>query len=341
MRRLLLAMLLSTSLMAQTAELDSYQVSLIKTPVERVFEGKVEAIASATVSAETSGRVDKIFVDVGDHVPAGATILSLVGIDQQASLNQTEAALAEALSSRSAESKQYTRVKALYERQLLSKANFDEAKARFDSASARVASAEAALKKAQQQLSYTEIKAAYSGVVSARHVEVGEAVQPGMPLMSGFDPARLRVYTDLPQRIARMSAQAPKVRVLLDQDSVIEPLNVVFFPISDSATGTVRARLELPADLQFAYPGQLVKVAVQTGEKERLLIPAEAVVHRSEVAAVYVLNDAQPQLRQVRLGKHLGDRVEVLAGLSAGEKVAYDPIAAGIQLANPRIPAGE
>jgi hypothetical protein len=75
-----------------------------------------------------------------------------------------------------------------------------------------------------------------------------------------------------------------------------------------------------------------VKVGFVTGEAQRLMVPRSAVVERSEMRAVYVVApDGRVSLRQVRLGHLRGDRIEILAGLAAGELVALDPAAAGIQ----------
>jgi hypothetical protein len=76
-----------------------------------------------------------------------------------------------------------------------------------------------------------------------------------------------------------------------------------------------------------------VKVAFVVGDAERLLVPASALVQRSEVSAVYVLDGTGVALRQVRLGHRFGDRIEVLSGLSGGERVATDPVAAGLAVA--------
>lgn len=324
------------TLPVQAQQLMSIKVVKTTMPFERLLEGSVEAISQATVSAQTSGLVDQVLVDVGDSVPAGAVILRLVGVDQKEGLNQARAALNEALAHQKAEAQQYERVKSLYEKKLLSKASYDTSVASYNSAKARVASANAALKRAQQQVSYTEIKAAYGGVVSGRHVEVGEAVQPGMPLMSGFDPDRLRVFVDLPQSIAVIVRNNPAIRVVLNNGTAVLPLKTTFFPIADTATGTVRMRLELPQAQQDVYPGQLVKVAVQVGDRDRLLVPASSIVYRSEVAGVYVLSAEnselfqKPLLRQVRVGNRFADQVEILAGLMADETIAIDPISAGI-----------
>ncbi|BBB29607.1 efflux RND transporter periplasmic adaptor subunit [Neptunomonas japonica] len=331
---LLVSFIASAPEAIKAQELSSVKVVKTIMPLQRLLDGSVEAISQATVSAQTSGVVDQVMVDVGDHVPAGSVILTLVGIDQKETLNQAKASLSEADAQRKAQSQQYERVKALYAKKLLSKANYDSAVASYNSAKARFTSAQAALNRARQQVSYTEIKAAYGGVVSGRHVEVGEAVQPGMPLLSGFDPHHLRVYADLPQSIAAIIREKPLVNVLLDSGVMIAPLKVSFFPVADAATGTVRMRLELPVSENGLYPGKLVKVAVQTGEKARLLVPESSVVYRSEVAGVYVLatsrGDVLPQLRQVRVGSHFANQVEVLSGLMVGEAIAIDPIAAGI-----------
>lgn len=347
---------------AQAQDVASTTVEKTIMPFERFLEGSVEAISQATVSAQTSGLVDQVLVSIGDHVPAGTVILKLVGVDQKEGLNQSKAALNEAQVQRKAEAQQYERVKSLYAKKLLSKASYDSAVASYNSAKARVSSAEAALNRAQQQVSYTEIKAAYSGVVSGRYVEEGEAVQSGMPLMSGFDPDRLRVFVDLPQSIASIVRNKPAIRVVLNDGASVLPIKTTFFPIADTATGTVRMRLELPQAQQGVYPGQLVKVAIQVGDRERMLVPASSIVYRSEVAGVYILHSEkegavqkgsaqkssensdvplQPQLRQVRLGNRFADKVEILAGLMVDETIATDPIMAGIVAASLQLKEGE
>jgi hypothetical protein len=81
-----------------------------------------------------------------------------------------------------------------------------------------------------------------------------------------------------------------------------------------------------------------VKVGFVTGESRRLLVPRSAIVERSEMRAVYVVAaDGRASLRQVRLGHTSGDRVEILAGLAAGERVAVDPTAAGIRARQPAL----
>jgi multidrug efflux pump subunit AcrA (membrane-fusion protein) len=107
---------------------------------------------------------------------------------------------------------------------------------------------------------------------------------------------------------------------------------LTFFPVADPATNTFRVRATLAAGSVTLYPGTFVKVGFVVGETERLLLPATAIVQRSELTAVYVVGEEAVTLRQIRVGRRYGDRVEVLAGLSPGEAVAADPVAAGVYL---------
>ena len=319
------------------AELETVAVQKTVQPLERWFDGTVEAVHQSTVSAETSGRVQELLVDVGDRVPAGAVILRLVSTEQRENLNQAEATLAEARANLDVETLNYNRAREMSERQLISKADLDRATGNYNTAKARVASAEAALKAAMQRLSYTEVRAPYGGVASARHVELGEAVHPGDPLMSGFDPNAMRVEVNLPQAVAARVHELRQARVLAGDDAIV-PAQLILFPVADPATSTVRARLELPERASNLYPGQFVKVAFTIGSTERLLIPVHSVLYHSEVTGVYVVADGVPALRQIRLGNRFGDQVEILAGLAAGERIALDPVASGIRVAQTRDP---
>lgn len=318
---------------AAVAELGATTVTTRVLPLERWFDGTVGAVRHSTVSAETSGRVQEILFEVGDEVPAGAVILRLVSTEQRQAYLDAEAGLAEARSNLEVEASNYQRVREIHARQLISKADYDRAAASYETAKARVARAEAGLKTASERLSYTEVTAPYQGVVSARLVELGEAVQPGSPLMSGFDPRAMRVETDLPQSVAARVREHRRARVALDDAHFVEPERITLFPVADPATGTVHVRLELPQATGRLYPGQFIKIGFTIGERPRLLVDARSVVYRSEVSAVYVLTDDGPQLRQVRLGSRFGDEIEVLAGLEEGDTVALDPVAATVEAA--------
>jgi hypothetical protein len=165
-------------------------------------------------------------------------------------------------------------------------------------------------------------------------VELGEMAVPGKPLMTGFDPGTLRVSATVPQaQIAAIQAAA-KARVEVPSSAKwVDATQLTVIPAADPRTHTTQVRLGLPADVRGIYPGIYARAHFVTGRSSALLVPRAAVLQRSEVTAVYVVGESQlPQLRQIRLGSAGDERfVEVLAGLKPGERVALEPVKAGMK----------
>lgn len=303
-----------------------------RAPVERELDGKIEAVNQGTVAAQTSGRVSEILYDVNDFVPAGAVIVRLRATEQRAGLAQAEATLREASARETEAQTRYQRIAEMYERKVVAKAALDEALANRDAAVARLAAARATLANAREGVAYTEIRAPYAGIVTKRHVEVGETVGPGTLIMSGLSLQYLRVSVDIPQSVVEQVRRIKKAAIYVDGRR-IEATKLTVFAEASAPSSTFHARLELPENATDLYPGMFVKVGFVVGDAERLLVPASALVIRSEVTAVYVVNPgARTSMRQVRVGRIVNGRVEILAGLAAGERVALDPIAASKEL---------
>jgi multidrug efflux pump subunit AcrA (membrane-fusion protein) len=107
---------------------------------------------------------------------------------------------------------------------------------------------------------------------------------------------------------------------------VLETGEMTFYPYANPQTHTFRLRLQLNEPNGALFPGMLVKVSVPVASREALWIPASALVQRSELRAVFVINpEGEPRLRQIRPGVRDGQRLEVLSGLSAGEQVVSNP----------------
>jgi RND family efflux transporter MFP subunit len=309
-----------------------------RVPVERRLDGVIEAVNQGTVAAQTSGRVAAILYDVNDFVPAGAVIIRLRSTEQHAGLAAAQAALSEATAREAEAQTRYQRIADMYQRKVVPKAMLDETTANRDTAVARLKAAQAALASAEEGVAYTEIRAPYAGVVTKRLVQVGETVSPGTPLMSGLSLQYLRVTVDVPQSIVDQVRRIRQAAVYIGERR-IEASKVTIFPEASMPGGTFRARLELPENATDLYPGMFVKVGFVTGAVERVLVPASAVVERSEVTAVYAVSPAgRISMRQVRVGDRFGDRREVLSGVVAGDRVALDPLAAAKDLE--RISAG-
>lgn len=303
---------------------------------ERVWDGVVEAVHSATLSAQTSGRVLELPFDVNDYVKAGDVVVRFTDVEQQSAQRQARAALAAAQAAASEAESEFKRVSEIYERRLVSRAQLDQATARRDATRAQLESAQAAVKAASETLDYTVVRAPYSGIVTQRFVEIGETVRPGQPLVAGLSLDRLRLQVRVPQSDVEAIRGNGRAILLLEDGRRIEAEKVTVFPYADPATHSFSVRVDLPEAETGLSPGMAAKVAFVVGEDARLLLPASSLVKRSEVTAAYVVGETGLALRQLRLGHRIGDRIEVLSGLSAGEQVAADPVAAGLWLEQQR-----
>jgi len=324
------------------AELATALVSMDLLSREFRIDGAVEAINKATVSAQTSGTIQKILVDVDDFVEKGMVIVQLKDVSQNAQLKKAQAGEQEAISNLSKAQDEFDRIEGIYAKKVVSKSQMDDATHALSAAKARLDSARASLEEAREQLSYTRVKAPYSGIVTERHVEVGETVQTGAKIMTGVSLDKLRVNVDVPQKLINKIRVFGKAFVYteagLGGDQVQVAVDkITIFPIADRASNTFKVRLDLPEGIAGLFPGMFVKASLVTGEKQVLQVPQQSIVYRSELTAVYVISDdGTINFRHVRLGRKNGDSLIVLSGLTEGEKVALDPIQAGIVLMQQR-----
>ena len=306
----------------------------ISSPLEYQLDGVVEAAQKSTLSAQVSGRIEVINFDVDDTVNVGDVILRIRDKEYQARLQKALATLAEAKAGLNDAKLEYERASGMVKKKLISQSSFDKIKANRQTAEARVAASEASIAEAQEQLNNTVIRAPYSGVVVERHIELGETTHIGQKIMTGFSLQNLRVSVYVPQSLINAVRSHRSARViLLDGQSTIETESLTIFPYANSENHAFQVRANLKLYDQALYPGMLVKVAFIIDNTQRLMIPRSALVNRSEVAGVYVIDEQQKlAFRQVRPGHSFDDKIEILSGLEVGEKIALQPVLAGIAL---------
>ena len=310
---------------APAGELASHLVNVAPVPTGFSAEARVEAVRSATMAAQIAGRVTEVRVEPGQAVKKGELLLS-IDARELAGMNAAgQASLAQAAA-------QWQRSQQLYQQKFISRSALDQAELAYKAAQGNAGASGASL-------SHARVSAPISGVVGERLIEPGEMAAPGRALMTVHDPAALRVVASVPQsRLPALKAGAggaPKAVVeVVESGRRLVVTRVEVLPIVDPVSHTVTVRLYLDASEAGLTPGMAVRAHLLTGSAEKLTIPAQAVVRRGEVSAVYVLAEgAAPRLRQIRLGDVVADgRLEVLAGLRSGERVALDPVKAGIAL---------
>jgi len=331
-----------TASAADIPKLVTAPAELRKLPREFRLDGTVEAVNHTTVSAQTSGQVQEILYDVDEYVEKGAVLVVLKDTEHQSRVNRAVADLTGAVAQRQEAENEYKRTKEVFAKKLVAKSTMDKAESALKSATARFEAAQADLAQAQEQLEYTRIRAPFAGIVTERQVQVGETAQPGQRIMSGISLEQLRVSVDVPQSVVPLVREFGQAQVQYQDGDWVVAQKITVYPIADRGSNTFKVRLWLPEGTAKLFPGMFVKTSFITGIKEDLVVPVQAVVYRSEVTGVYVVEkDGRVRFRHVRAGhRSAGNHVLVLAGLMPGERVALDPIAASVELKRQRAEQG-
>jgi RND family efflux transporter MFP subunit len=307
------------------------------------FDAVVEAVRQTVVAAQVSGTVVEIGVHAGDAVRAGQVLLRLDARAADQSVAASDAQVRAARASLDLATQEFERQQQLYQKNYISQAALERAQAQFQATQAQVSAQLAQADVARTQSGFFVVKAPYAGVVAEVPVSVGDMAMPGRALVTLYDPSQLRVTAAVPQSAlgALGVGPAPRIEIpgLASDRSWISPTSSQVLPTVDPGTHTVQIRMNLPHKLDKVVPGMFARVWLPVARPSAevlpsgastavapLVVPLRAVVHRAEMTGLYVLdNNGRPLLRQVRLGQELDDRVEILAGLAAGERVALEP----------------
>ncbi|MDP2228574.1 MAG: efflux RND transporter periplasmic adaptor subunit [Moraxellaceae bacterium] len=324
----------STSIPAPSTKAGAASAVIAWRQVEATWAGEavIEAERQSTVAAQTAGRIMAIHFRPGDVVKQGQVIMRIDPAVAQQQVAGVQAQVAEAQVALDNATREYERFRELFTKNYVSQSQMDQAEAGYKAAQARLTTLRASSGQASTTRAFADVTAPYAGVMSALHVEVGETAVPGTPLATGFDPAWLRASAQVPQAWIEAVRRGNRAWVEVPgANKWLSAARLVVMPAADPRTHTTEVRVYLPEGTGV-LPGQFVRVHFVTGTARRLVVPAAAVLRRSEVTAVYVLPEkGRAQLRQVRLGERQGDgSYEVLAGLREGERVSLMPVQTGL-----------
>ena len=296
------------------------------------IDGTLQAVRQSTVAAQVSGNVVQLRVRAGDAVRAGQVLARIDQRDAQAGLARSEAAVAQSQAESADALAHHERSRQLRAQGFISQAALDTAETRLRAAQAGQRQAQAGRSQAALAHSFASVVSPYDGVVLATHAEAGELAAPGRALVTVYAPQPMRATAYVPASQQALARRAGRVQVRLPSGDWVTPSAITGLPGADPVSQTVEFRLDLPpAAVAGAVPGQSVRVRFAGGAAERLTVPAAAVLRRGELTGVYVAREHGFMLQAVRVGAdHGAAGVEVLAGLKAGERVALDPVRAGL-----------
>ncbi len=317
---------------ARAEKLATYPVSARSEGASYAATGTVEAVRQGTLASQVSGRIIELRVRNGDVVEAGQLLIQ-IDVGDSADTAAASAAAASGAAARLVSARaDFERAQRLRSQEYLSVAALQRAEAAFRSAEAEAQATEAQAKAARTRAAWHSVVAPYAGRVTNLWVSAGDLATPGKPLLGFYSPTALRVIAHVPESVAaRVHADQP-AQLLVGESVPVTLATWRLIPAVDPATHSVEVRAELPAGSGLE-PGHFVRLLLPLqGASPEIRIPVSAVLRRSEMVGVYVI-DAQgaAHLRQVRLGPVMGNAVIVLSGLQSGEQVALDPISAGSQ----------
>jgi RND family efflux transporter MFP subunit len=320
--------------------------------------GTVRARTTATISSKVMGYVQQVSSQVGDHVAEGQILVTLEVRDLEAAIRGAEASRAEVESAiPEAESAvaaaranldlartTFHRIEELAAKKSISEQEFDEASARLKAAQARydmaagrrkqldarLAQAEQAVRSATVMKDYARILAPFDGIVTAKSVEPGSLATCGAPLLTLERDGLYRLEAAVDE--SRLSAVRGGQTVEVSLEAMDRRLNgrvSEIVPAVDAASRSAVVKIDLPSIPQLRS-GTFGRAWFPLGARTVVAVPAAAVVERGQLQSVFVVEDGWARTRLVTTGQRRGDLLEVLSGLTAGERVVA-PVRFGLQ----------
>jgi RND family efflux transporter MFP subunit len=328
--------------LAQVVPVPTAKVQSLGFAQTYTLDGFIQPVKQSTVSAQAAGRIVALHVKAGDWVKLGQLLAVVDGRETAVGVQKSQAQMQQAEAEMQNAQANYERVRDLQSKGFVSKAALDIAHTQLKAGQAGRDLAQASVRQSGLAQGYTRLTAPYDGWILQTHLQSGDLASPGVPVVTLYAPQPLRAVVQVPGSRLNSVQMAAQTDVLIDGVSgdsrVIKPAARQAVPSADPISQTTEWRFELPAkDSVNLVPGQQVRVRFsepQSGGATALWMPASAVVRRGELTAVYIAVSGGFSLRAIRLGsKVVGNSLEVLAGVVAGDEVALDPVKAGARTA--------
>ncbi|EAR01817.1 efflux RND transporter periplasmic adaptor subunit [Maribacter sp. HTCC2170] len=287
--------------------------------------GKIEAVNSANLSTRMMGHVDKIYVQVGDKVRKGQQLISISNTDLTAKLGQVNASITEARAAYTNADKDYKRFTALFNENSASQKELDDITANYNMAKARLEGAKQMKNEVNAQFSYANIRAPFTGTVTNKFINVGDMANPGMPLLEVESPGKFQVLAMVPEsEILQIKANTEVDVVLKSLEETVKGKVVEVSTSAKNTGGQFMVKVELDKSDVNIMSGMYATVRFPVAKNETsetVMIPLDAIVNNGQLTGVYTVSESNTALlRWLRLGRTIGDQIEVLAGLTAEEQ---------------------
>ncbi|HUH46843.1 MAG TPA: efflux RND transporter periplasmic adaptor subunit [Arenibacter sp.] len=289
--------------------------------------GKIESKNSADLSTRVMGYVTSLNVKTGQKVSKGQLLVRLNNTDLRAKKAQTDASIAQAMAAYNSAKKDFERFTILFRQQSASQKELDDITAHYEMVKAGLEAAEQMGNEVMAQFPYTNITAPFSGVVTGTFVKEGDMANPGMPLVGIEGSSEFQVMAMVPESEIPYIQNGMQTEVLVKSlDKILQGKVIEVSSSSRSTGGQYLVKIALEEDASV-FSGMYVNVVFPVAKQSEaigsatILIPKSALVAQGQLQGIYTVNQNNTAiLRWLRLGKAYGEKVEVLSGLSMGER---------------------
>lgn len=288
------------------------------------FAGEIVPAAVVVLMSEVPGKLERIMVDEGATVSAGQPVAVVDQAVFTVRVKQAEASLAAAQAARDDAEREAQRTEALLKDGAATEQMADRARTALAGAEAGLAQATAGAEMANIEMDKSTLKSPINGTVTAKHIDAGNLVSPGAPILTIQDMSTMKAVFAIPEQMIS-SVTTGKTRVHLDLDgkkgTTVESTVTFVSPSADRMTRTVKVEAVI-ADTDGLMPGMFARVTMELARADNVpLVPEMALIKEEEKAFVFVAEGTTAARREIKLGLSGKDVVQATDGLKAGEAV--------------------
>jgi RND family efflux transporter MFP subunit len=299
---------------------------IVKKPLRPFIEsiGTLHPFEEVTISAEVEGVLRSVKVEEGTQVSKGMLLAAIDDSDYGLEVKRAEAALRQAEATLENTKLEYKRKDALFKEELVTKQQYDDVTTRLSLAEADVERAKASLALARLKLSKTKISSPLACVVKEKRVSAGDFVKNGTPLFVIIQPNPIKLRFTVPEKDVGRLKMNQEVTLKVDgfPESEFKGRVNIVFPNVEEKTRTLQVEALVPNNNLILKPGLFAKVTLYTaGEKDTVVIPVTSLLYEAEKVKVFVVEGDRAKERDVKLGSKYGEMMEIIQGVTEGEKV--------------------
>jgi RND family efflux transporter MFP subunit len=310
------------------------QVRLVRLPMVETAVGTIRPVHETAVGARLLARVVEVNLKAGQVINAGDVLVRLDDADLQARRRQAEAVLHAAQAARALAEADAIRSANLVKSKAVSRHEDDRAVSAFKSADAELRRATESINEIQATLEWATIRSPIRGIVIDKKVSVGDMVTPGQILATLFDPLQMQLVASVRESLAQrlIVGQSIEVQIESFNKQCLGTISEIV-PEAESSSRAFQVKVTGPCP-DGVYSGMFGRILIPLDEEQVLVIPRQAVQSVGQLELVNVATQSAVSRRAVRLGRTIGQDVEVLSGLREGEQVQVPVMAVATSGAN-------